>query len=76
MTLQKAIICLAANPSLVMIAEPAMVIGFNVKGTLINFGRGPNAPAVLKLRDFMREDWEIMTADQVAQAATLKPEGE
>ena len=57
---------LAAQPQLMILAPPARILAFNPRRILVSFARGKETYAHLRMDDFLRMDWTVVTPEELA----------
>ena len=57
---------LAAQPQLMILAPPARILAFNPRRILVSFAKGRETYAHLRLDDFLRLDWTVVTPEELA----------
>jgi len=65
MNLLQVLAQVAGRPQLMAFGPPDRILGFSKQKMLVDFGTGKQRYAHLNLADFMREDWELMTPEQL-----------
>jgi hypothetical protein len=76
MNLVTAIFELMRRPGTIALAPPLRMIGFNDTGHLMQLGGKKPDYARLNVKDFMREDFEVVTPEQLAELAKQNQGGE
>jgi hypothetical protein len=73
MNLMEALSQVAGQPTLMAYAPPDRILGFSRTHFLVDFRTGREKFAHLRIDDFLRIDWELMTPEQLqANAAELE----